>query len=483
MATKLVSRNLALLLALAMGMSTNVARATTLNIHDSGAIGDGVTLDTDALQKAIDTCSAQGGGTLVFPKGRYLTGTIEIKDNVTLHLDAQAVLLGSTNAADYRNLDPFMAGDGVELGYALIVAMRAKHVGIEGPGAIDGQGKALAAAEGHGHYTVRPFLLRWIHCTDVMLKDINLRNPGSWTNHFFQCQNVSASSVTIRSRGSGLVNNDGIDIDSCQTVRVSNCDIESGDDAICLKATSALPCRDIAITGCELSTWCNAIKLGTESLGDFENIQVSQCEIRNTGMAGIALYSVDGAQMQNVTFSDITMDDVQAPISVRLGARLKTFREGDQSKPPGSISNITIKNVRATNARRMGILVNGIPNHPVENLSLESIQIELAGGGKADEATVKLPEKESAYPEVSMFGHAMPAYGLYLRHVHGLTLMNIGVSFEKTDLRPAMACSDVDGLQIDNFNAELADGVTPALFDDVTHMTVTNSPVLQKVLK
>ncbi len=421
----------------------------TVDVTSVGVMGDGVTVNTAAIQKAIDDCSGDGGGKVQFPAGQYVTGTILLKDNVILYLDKGAVLLGSTNAADYRNLDPFTAGDGIPQGYALIVALGASHVGVEGAGKIDGQGRKLKAAQ--DRYTVRPFLMRWLHCTNVVVRDVFLTNPGAWTLNFFQTRNVTVEGVTIRTRNSGLANNDGIDLDSCADVQIRDCDIESGDDALCLKATSPLPCRDITASGCRLSTRCNAIKLGTESLGDFENIRISDCQIRNTGMAGIALYSVDGAYMHNVTVAGITMDGVTVPISVRLGARLKTFRAGDTPKPPGIIRNVTIKNLRATGAQQIGILINGIIHHPVESLDLENIQIELAGGGKISDAQIQLPEQASAYPEYNMFGRTMPAYGIYARHVSGIIFKNVQTTLKNPDARPAKVFIDVEGVTPANF--------------------------------
>jgi len=431
-------------LALIVGSAAVSAAAPggVRSVLDSGAVGDGTTLNTAALQKAIDTCSADGGGTLTFPAGHYLTGTIQLKDRVTLHLDAGAVILGSTHAADYRNADPFIDGVGQPMGYALIVTVDGKQVGIEGAGTIDGQGAAVKAAQ--EKYTIRPFLVRWVRCTDVTVKDVSLVNSGAWTMHFFQCKNVAAERLTIRSLG--LANNDGIDTDSCDGVRIRDCDINTGDDAICLKATSPLPCRDVTVTGCKLQTRCNAIKLGTESIGDFEHIRISNCQIRDTLLSGIALNSVDGALLHDVILSDITMDGITVPISMRLGARLKTFRAGDQPKPPGVLRDITIKNVRVTRAQRIGMLINGIPGHPVENLTLENIDLALPGGGTAEDAQLQLPEKESAYPEWNMFGKVLPAYGLYLRHVRGVTFKNVHTSVAVPDARPEKIFIDVEGV-------------------------------------
>jgi len=435
------------------------AMVSPVDATQFGAVGDGVTLNTASLQRIIDKCSAQGGGIVRLAAGRFLTGTIQLKDNITLQLDEKAVLLGSTKAADYRNVDPFIDGSGHEMGYALVAAVGARNVGIDGPGTIDGQGKALSQAQ--STYTIRPFLVRWVRCTDVTVKDATLLNSGAWGMNFFQCTNVTAGGLTIRNR-SGLANNDGIDIDSCQHVSISGCDIDSGDDALCLKTTSTQPCRDVTAGDCKLKTNCNAIKMGTESIGDFEHIRMSQCQIRQTGMAGVAVYSVDGSILHDVTISDLTMDTIAVPISVRLGSRLKTFRPGDTAKPVGAIRDVTIKNVNAVGVKQIGMLINGIPGHAVQSLSFENINIELAGGGSAEDAKVQLAEQESAYPEVSTFGKVMPAYGMYARHVDGVSFKNVQMSLAKADARPAAVVLDVKGMDPADFAANLNPRQIPA---------------------
>jgi polygalacturonase len=430
-------------LALAFLLPTlYVASGKTLDATKAGIVADGATLNTAAIQQAINNCSADGGGMIEFPAGQYVTGTIQLKDNVTLYLDKNAVLLGSTNAADYRNLDPFISGVGSEMGYGLVVSVGAKNVGLEGAGTIDGRGKAVKAMQ--TEYTIRPFLVRWINCADITVKDVHLVNSGAWTMNFFQCTNVVVSGVTIRSLD--LANNDGIDSDSCEKVRIKNCDIDSGDDAICFKATGTRACRDIIVTGCKLKTRCNAVKCGTESLGDFENIRVSDCQIRDTLMNGIALFSVDGSHLHDVTFSDITMDGVTVPINLRLGARLKTFRQGDQPRPPGILRDVIIENIRVTGAKQIGLLMNGIPGHFIENITLKNIRIELAGGGTLDDAAIQLPEKEKAYPEYNTFGKVMPAYGIYARHVQGITFDNVQTTVKTPDSRPEKIFIDAENV-------------------------------------
>jgi polygalacturonase len=432
-------------------LSSAAGADLVIDARTQNVIGDGATLNTPAIQTAIDSLSVRGGGVLSFPAGHYLTGTIQLKDNVRLRLDDQAVLLGSLDTADYRNVDPFIDGTGSLMGYALIVADGASHVGIEGAGTIDGQGKALKAAE--KQFTIRPFLIRWLHCTDITVKDVHLTDPGAWTMNFFQCAHVSIDHVNIRSAASRLANNDGIDLDSSQDIQVADCDIESGDDALCIKATSPQPSRNITITNCTLKTRCNGIKFGTESIGDFDHIQASNCRLRDIGLAGIALYSVDGAQMHDVKISDIDMNGVTVPISLPLGARLKTFRPGDHPRPVGTLHDITLENIHAIGAKEIGLLINGIPEHPIESLHLKNIDITLAGGGTTEQANVQLTEEKSTYPEVTMFGKTMPAMGAYIRHVRGITCENIMLSATRADSRPTAVLIDVQGATAADFAA------------------------------
>ena len=459
----MLTKSLALSLALSLAGLLQPAVAETpvvatagkmIDATKAGVVGDGATLNTASIQKAIDDCATAGGGTISFPAGRYLTGTIQIKSNVTLRLEDQATLLGSTEVADYRNLDPFIDGSGNPMGHALIVAMDAENVGIVGQGTVDGQSPKLKAKQ--KPYAMRPFLLRWVRCANVTVRDVHLFNPGAWTLNLFQTKGAVIENVTIRSRDLGMHNNDGVNIDSSEMVQVRNCDVNSGDDALVIKATSATKLsRDILVSDCKLSTRTNAIKLGTESIGGFENITVSNCQITNTKMAGIALYAVDGGDLRNVAISDVTIDGVIVPISIRLGARLMTFREGEKPRPtPGKLRDVTIKNVGVKNIGMIGMLINGVPGHPVEALTLENVALELPGGGSAEAAKVKLGEKEKAYPEFGMFGKTMPAYGIYARHVRGVKLQNVRTTLLKPDARPATVFIDVEDVTPPDFAAE-----------------------------
>ncbi|HZP61375.1 MAG TPA: glycosyl hydrolase family 28 protein, partial [Opitutaceae bacterium] len=325
-------RRLLFSLALAAGLLAApagrvCAAGFQISILETGARPDGTADSTAAIQQAIDSCRSHNGGTVVIPSGRFLTGTLQLRDNVTLRFQPDGVLLGAVPLDAYRNLDPFKEGLGVDVGYALIAAVDAKNIAIEGGGTIDGQGRALANTQirrGDRNWGRRPFLLQLVRCSGVTLRNLHLQNSGAWTLHMFQCRDVTVDGVSINSHG--LPHNDGIDVDSCQNVRITACDIVSTDDALCFKTTSLMPCRGIRVSGCTFNTGESAIKMGTESLADFDDIQISNCRVLLAHEGGIKLFSVDGGHLQNLTISDIDMANATIPIMIRLGARLKTFR-------------------------------------------------------------------------------------------------------------------------------------------------------------
>jgi hypothetical protein len=426
------------------------AAKLTLNIVDHGAVGDGGTLNTEAIQRTIDTCSKKGGGTVRVPAGRFVTGTILIKDNVTLYLDDGAMLLGSLNPADYRNVDPFKDGLGAEVGFAMVAAVDAKNIAIAGRGAINGRGKEIAEGmpfKGEG-WGGRPFLLRFVRSTNINLRDVKLLYAAAWTCNFFQSRNVTIDRLKIESFG--VPHNDGINIDSSQGFRIRDCDVDSGDDALVFKTTSSMPIRDIVVTGCRLKSRQGAIKFGTESVANFEKVRITNCHIRDTRNGGIKLLSVDGALLQDIVISDIVMDNVATPIFVRLGARLKTFRPGEKQRQVGQIRNVLIRNVRAKAAAQAqimppsGIFITGIPGHPVGSLTLENIQIELAGGGLVEHGRASVDEKIDVYPEINRFGPRLPAFGLYARHVRDLKVRQLILKLAAADLRPGLVCEDCE---------------------------------------
>jgi hypothetical protein len=279
------------------------------------------------------------------------------------------------------------------------------------------------------------------------MKNVLLTAGGAWTLHLYDTTDALIERVMIRTRGCEIHNADGIDIDSSQRITIRDCDVITGDDALVIKSTGKNPSRDITASGCRLSSGANGIKLGTESLGGFENISVSRCRVFDTGMAGIALYTVDGGDMRNISISDIELDGVNVAISVRRGARFRTFRPGDLPKTvPGCLRDVTIRNVRARYIGMMGVLMNGVPGYPFESLTLENIHLKLQGRGPAIASQIELPENESAYPEYDMFGKMIPAYGMYIRHARDLRLTNIQMTLENPDGRPPRVFVDVEEL-------------------------------------
>jgi hypothetical protein len=260
----------------------------------------------------------------------------------------------------------------------------------------------------------------------------------------------------VKIQSVGVAHNDGIGIDGCQDVVIKNCDVESGDDALVFKTTSSkMVCKNIEVSGLRLKSHQAGIKMGTESMAAFENIRISKCHIYDTRNGGIKLLTVDGAHLRNVEISDITMEEVRTPMLFRLGSRLSVFRKNSDTKQStGTFENVVIRNVKANaaaNAQLMppsGILITGIPGHYITNLTLENIEISLAGGGLAEHARQAVPEAIDQYPEVKTFGPRVPAYGVWARHVKGLKLKNIKFNLGSNDLRPALVCEDGTDIEV-----------------------------------
>lgn len=459
-----------------MILSTTSIFAKNYNVKDFGAVGDGQHFDSPSIQKAIDKCTSEGGGTVLVPSGTYLGATIVLKDNTTLHLEEGALLLGTTDVTAYERIDPFSDGLGVELGSTFIAAIDAKNIAIEGKGTIDGQGAALKAKhietddrpEGK-RWGIRPILLRIVRCQDIRVQDVTLKYSASWTSHYSQCSDIKIHNIKITCIG--VAHNDGIDIDGCERVRITNCDVESGDDALCFKTTySKNPCRDIVVDGMRLKSNQAGIKMGTESMAPFENIKISNCHIYNTNNGGIKLLTVDGAHLKNIVVENITMDNVRTPMLFRLGSRLNVFRKGkDERQTTGTFENVVIRNVKAVSAEKTqltsasGILITGVPGHHIKNLILENIEISLPGGGSVVEGHHQVPEAINEYPEIKTFGPIIPAYGIWARHADGLQLNNITFKLDKSDLRPILLFQHVNNTSAKKINAISYEGSEAAI--------------------
>jgi len=468
------------------------ASSMSCNILDFGAVADGIVLNTAAIQAAIDACSEAGGGEVAVPAGRFRTGTIFLKSNITLRLHAGAVLLGSTDLGDYPETVPeYRSYTDNYTDKSLIYGEKLENVSLVGKGIVDGQGERFSKER--LPYKNRPFLVRMIECKNVTLRDVTLRNSPMWVQHYLACEDVVIDGIVVDSRRANL-NNDGIDIDSCSRVRISNCFINAEDDALVLKATSDRPCEHVTVTNCVLSSHCNAFKCGTESNGGFRDILVSNCTIFDTRYSGIALELVDGGEFNRVAISNITMTNVNNPIFIHLGNRGRPFKAEsshassdnvkvgmDLEKPGvGSMQNISITNVLATGVGRfnekdplsihresydprIGCSITGMEGHPVKNVSLENIRIEFPGGGAAGDSERPVPGAEADYPNYQMLG-VTPAYGFYCRHVENIRFAQIDLSFAGPDARPAFVFDDVADLSLLNCCAQISSGA-PAWID------------------
>lgn len=450
-------------------------RACRFDIRDFGAVGDGSTLDTKAIQAAIDKCSATGGGTVLVPSGTFLTGTLFMKSNVDLHLSPTATILGSTKLSDYRT---GIAGVGL-LSHAyidkcLIYAGEVENIAITGRGTIDGQGDAFKGMVTRKEGTERPMLTRCYRSRNIHFDGVMLKNAGSWCSHFRECTDVRVTNVTIHN-GRLNWNNDGIDLMSTSKVHISDCTIIYGDDAICLQNFSDdYPVEDIVITNCIISTRWAAIRSGGSHRGGIRNVTVSNCVIRETYGCGIKLQVSGNGSMENITFSNIVMADVSCPISLRFGNHHFDNGKLDESYPWGTMRNIMFSNIWASvvdeatlrralvpdgisaGEERQCMSICGIPGHPVEGITLSDIHFISPGGGTLkDSANMDSPEREDDYPEYFMWG-VLPAYGLYARHAKGLTLNNVRFELRHKDMRPAVVCDDVEDLDISGLKAAIS---------------------------
>ncbi|MFA6134220.1 MAG: glycoside hydrolase family 28 protein [Phycisphaerae bacterium] len=416
------------------------------SVLQHGAVGDGKTMNTEAIQAAIDVTAEKGGGVVYVPPGTYLTGPITLKSRITLSLEAGATLLGSDKLETYKS-----AGKG-----CLIGGDDLDDIAIVGRGTIDGQGGAFPRKQG-------PLIIAISRCRNVLIEGITLRNAGSWVQCYGLCDGLVIRGITVESFCNS--NNDGLDIDSCRNVRVSDSRIWVGDDAFCLKSTYGQLCENVVITNCIASSHCNAFKLGTESYGGFKNIAISNCVVvpmgvemkwhgSTEGNCGICLTIVDGGTMENVVVSNIAIRGTRAPIFIRLGNIGRPHR-GQPKKDVGQVRNISINNVTAVSAARAHCEITGLPGHMLEDISLSNINLTFTGGGPADPnftSTMPVKEKPEGYPDILWTHPYLPAYGLFSRHVKGLTLNNVVVKTEKPEPRSAMILEDIDDLRIDGFS-------------------------------
>lgn len=438
------------------------SRAAVYDITDYGAVSDTTRLSTVALQRAIDECSAAGGGTVLVPAGCYKIGSIMLRSHVTLNLENGATLYGSTDIRDYKPVST----DYVSLRtntptVQLICADSVSHVAITGQGTIDGRGKAFPKLSWNDEGITRSHLLRFIQSSDITVSGVTMRNSGCWMQHYLACDRVRIDGITVINRNN--YNNDALDLDGCHNVTVSNMVADSDDDAITLKSTSPRLCEDVTISNCVVSSHCNAIKLGTETNGGFRNINIRGIVVKPSadqstqyfgypggiGHSAISLEIVDGGIMRNVNVSDITIRGTESPIFIRLADRARAYCPSHPVEGVGSISGVVLHDIIIDEAGPSGSSITGLEGHPVCDIVLHDITVNHAGGQPVTAAPAD--EKRAEYPESTMWG-ILPAQGFWLNHTRNVTLRNIRVAAASPDARPAVVATDSEGLNLSNVN-------------------------------
>lgn len=514
--------------------------APVFAVTDYGATPDDATLDTDAINRAIDAASAAGGGTVHFPAGRYLSFSIRLKSHIQLVLDAGCVLeaadphqhAGQYDLPENNEWDMYQDFGHSHWQNSLVWGIGLENVSITGPGLIHGKGltkrgpgprRASQAGDMPLVFSTgvtnpvestykptnsvaagtRPPLdptmngegnkaIALKECRNVLLRDFSVLLGGHFALLATGVDNLTIDNVKVDTQ------RDGFDIDACRNVRIANCSVNSpNDDAYVFKSSYGLGyprfTENVTMincqgTGFDVGTFldgtfqktqdiapdhegnCGRIKFGTESNAGFRNIAIANCVFERT--RGIALETVDGGILEDVTISNVTLREVvNSPIFLRLGQRMR----GPAGVPIGKLRRIRISNVTAHDVDpKYAVIIAGLPEHPIEDVVLRGIHIHYRGGGTKEQADREIPENENAYPEPSMFG-ITPSYGFFIRHAVGVELGDIDVTFAEDDHRPAFQLEDVRDADLVNIKARKLEGGTTVRLKDVTAFTLRNS--------
>jgi polygalacturonase len=500
--------------------------AGVFDVRSFGATGDGRTVDSGAINKAVDAAAAAGGGVVVLPAGRYLSFSIRLKSHVTLQFQPGAILVAADPASGlgtYDEAEPNPHDQFQDFGHShwrnsLISAIDVEDVAIAGPGLIDGQGLvrggpgapfsrakagdrplsmgAAAGAAGDPEAAGRRRMAGQGNKANALkqARRVTLRDFAILNGGHFAILATGVDALTIDNLRIDT-NRDGIDVDASRNVHIANTAVNSpNDDAIVLKSSYALgearPTENVTITNCIVSGYdvgsmldgtyrttterapdrdgvTGRIKLGTESNGGFRNVTVSNCVFDRS--RGFAIETVDGGVIEDVTATNLTMRRVTtAPIFLRLGNRAR----GPEGTPVGAIRRVLISHVTASGVEpRFASIVAGLPAHPIEDVTISDVRILYEGGGTAEDAAREPPEVEDAYPEPSMFG-TVPAFGLYVRHAAGLVVRDVVFATAAPDRRPPIVLHDAARVTLAHVEAPRVAGAAFVRLRDVADLTV-----------
>jgi polygalacturonase len=443
--------------------------ARVYNVRDFGAKGDGKTLDTAAVQAAIDACNKDQGGTVLVPAGVFVIGTVEMKSNVTMRIAAQGKLLGSADGKQYHAAKaiPLHGDTTLEDGnVGLIFAVNAENITVEGPGTIDGQGaqfrsprRGVPPPSGRGG-SYRPYHLLFYRCKNLRVRDIFLYDSAFHSVRIIESHFVWCRGLRIYNRVNS--NNDGFHFISSQYVHVNNCDVQSQDDACALFGS----CKFVTVTNSTFSTRWAVFRFGG---GNPENVTISNCVIYETYGCPIKMQFGPESHAQNILFSNLVMQDVTGPISIDLNNRRRRSAGAGQQPEQGFVRNITFSSIRARvlaegrqfpdirfaqhyrpGESRQCIVLNCVQDSFLENVVLNDVQVTYDGGGTAEEASREIPQIAGEYFEMG----TPPAYGLYARRVRGLTLNNVRFEVVKADLRPAVVLDHAADVAMNGFSLQ-----------------------------
>jgi len=472
------------------------------DVRKFGATGDGKTIDTAAINKAIEAAASAGGGTVRFPAGSYLSFSIHLKSNIALYLDRGATITAAETPAGastgYDLLEPNQWDHYQDFGHShfhnsLIWGEGLENLSILGPGKIWGKGlsKGYGPSPNVKQAGVGNKSIALKNCHNVVLRDFSILQGGWFGILATGVDNFTIDNLTIDT------NRDGLDIDCCRNVRVSNCTVNSPwDDGICPKSSFALgyprATEMVTIANCfvtggyELGSVLDGtykvidpavriprtgrIKMGTESNGGFKNITISNCVFEKCG--GLALETVDGAILEDISITNITMRDItNSPIFLRLGSRMR----GPEGRPIGVLRRVIISNIVCSNSHsRFGCIISGIPGHYIEDVKLTDMYLQFEGGGTREDAALQPPEKESGYPEPTMFG-TMPDSGFFIRHVKNIDVGNVEIAAEKPDLRPPFVLDNVQDAEFFRIKTPQTSGVPTFALNNTSRFNVYRS--------
>jgi polygalacturonase len=470
------------------------------NVKNYGAVGDEKNLDSKAINAAIDAASNAGGGTVYIPAGNYLSGSIHMKSDICLFIEQGATIVAAPVNAEngYDEEEESISVKYQDSGHShwknsLIWGYDIQNVSIVGAGWINGKNLYKDWVKGSKQSANKAISL--YRCRNIIMRDFTIIHGGWFAILATGVDNLTIDNLKIDT------NRDGIDIDCCKNVRVSNLFINSPyDDGICLKSTYALgharATENVTITNCQLSGYdegtlldgtymrsnnpeygyhpTGRIKFGTESNGGFKNITISNCVFDYC--RGFALETVDGGILEDITITNITMRDiVNDPIFLRLGARMR----GPEVVPVGKLRRIKISNIIVYNAApSYACTIAGIPGNPIEDIHLSNTLIYYKGGGTKEQAAREIPENESSYPEPGMFGDA-PAYGLYIRHAKNIKINDVEFNFTEPDYRPGIMANDVDGFDLRNVTVQHMKNSPAIILKNIANFNILQSKEIE----